>query len=214
MKIGVFDSGRGGTVILDAIKKVLPNEEYMYVADSKNCPYGDRSNAALMQITSGIVEDLKNWGARIIVVACNTATTKCIKELRKMYPDLQFVGTEPAVRLAAKSDAKKVLVMATPGTINSERLMILLKESAKEGQDVNLLACPGLADVIEVGGDINKVLAKILKGQDDYDLVVLGCTHYSLIKDDIQRFFPNAKLIDGNEGVAKRVAELVLKMSL
>lgn len=211
MKIGVFDSGKGGTVILDEIKKVLPDEEYRYVADSEDCPYGDKSYAKLIRITSDIVDDLRNWGAKIIVIACNTATTKCIKKLRKMYPDLQFVGTEPAVRLAAKSDAKKVLVMATPGTIKSERLTMLLKENKKEGQDISLLSCPRLAETIEAGGDVNKILTKLLKGQDNYDLVVLGCTHYFLIKDDIQKFFPNAELIDGNEGVARRVAELVLK---
>ncbi|MBR0431316.1 glutamate racemase [Candidatus Saccharibacteria bacterium] len=210
MKIGVFDSGKGGTTILEEIKKILPNEEYLFVGDSKNCPYGEKTDSELMEIVIDIVERLKKWGAKIIVVACNTATAKCINRLRKLYPEIKFVGTEPAIRLAAKTDAKRVLVMATPGTIKSERIEKLLKNNRKLGQDITLLACPGLADAIEKGQNVKAILKKILVGESQYDCVVLGCTHYSLIKSKIQKFFPQAELIDGNVGVANRVKELKL----
>ena len=209
MKIGVFDSGKGGTTVLAAIKELLPENEYYYIADSKNCPYGEKSDDELMGIVRDNVDELKEWGAKIIVIACNTATTKCIEKLRELYPELKFVGTEPAIKLATKSDAKEILVMATPGTVHSERLMSLLKENQKEGQKVELLACSGLADAIEEEKEIDKVLASLLEGVRQPDLVVLGCTHYSLIKEKIQNYFPRATLIDGNEGVARRVAELV-----
>ena len=212
MKIGLFDSGKGGTTILTTVQKLLPNEEYRYVADSKNCPYGEKTDAELMQITSGIVEDLISWGAKIIVIACNTATTWCIKKLREKYPAVEFVGTEPAIRLAAKSDARKVLVMATPGTVESERTAQLLAENQKPSQTIELLACAGLADAIEKDENIDQTLEKLLGGvPKDFDLVVLGCTHYSLIKDRIQKYFKNAQLIDGNDGVARRVQKILQK---
>lgn len=212
MKIGLFDSGKGGTTILTTVQKLLPNEEYRYVADSKNCPYGEKTDAELMQITSGIVEDLISWGAKIIVIACNTATTRCIKKLREKYPAVEFVGTEPAIRLAAKSDARKVLVMATPGTVESERTAQLLAENQKPSQKIELLACAGLADAIEKDKNIDQTLEKLLGGvPKDFDLVVLGCTHYSLIKDRIQKYFKNAQLIDGNDGVARRVQKILQK---
>lgn len=210
MKIGVFDSGKGGTTILAAIKKLLPENEYYYIADSKNCPYGEKTDDELMSIVRKNVDELKQWGAEIVVIACNTATTKCIERLRELYPELKFVGTEPAIRLAAKSEARKVLVMATPGTVESERTMHLLEENQKPGQKIELLACPGLADVVEANEGIEQKLDELLNEiSKDFDLVVLGCTHYSLIKDEIQKYFPKAQLIDGNDGVARHVSDLI-----
>jgi glutamate racemase len=209
MKIGVFDSGKGGTTVLSAIKKLLPDAEYYYIADSKNCPYGEKTNQELLKIVKDIVNKLIDWGANIIVVACNTATTKCIKILREDYPDVCFVGTEPAIKLASKTGAKKILVMATPGTIESERTAQLLVESEKPGQKIELLACPGLAYAIENNNRVDEVLSGLLVDHPkDYDAVVLGCTHYSLIKDKIQNHFKAATLIDGNDGVARRVMML------
>ena len=98
-----------------------------------------------MKIVVKNTEELKDWGAEIVVIACNTATTRCIESLRKQYPNLKFVGTEPAIKLATKTDAKKILVMATPGTIESERTLELVEENQKIGQKIELLACPRLA---------------------------------------------------------------------
>ncbi|MBR3172374.1 glutamate racemase [Candidatus Saccharibacteria bacterium] len=209
MKIGVFDSGKGGETVLAAIKELLPNEEYFYIGDSENCPYGEKSDEELMQIVRGHVETLKKWGARIIVIACNTATTRCIAKLRNEYSELKFVGTEPAIKLAAGTGAKRILVMATPGTIASERTARLMKEYQQKRQKIRLLACPGLADAIEANKGVKEKLMELLSKIPEPEVVVLGCTHYSLIKLEIQEFFPEAKLIDGNKGVAKRVEELI-----
>ena len=212
MKIGVFDSGKGGTTVLAAIKKKLPNEEYYYIGDTKNCPYGEKTEDELMEIVTKHVDFLKDWGAKIIVIACNTATTRCIEKLRIRYPDLQFVGTEPAIKLAAESGANKILVMATPGTIESERTARLMADYRQARQKIRLLSCPGLADAIEADKGIEEKLTELLDKIPEPEVIVLGCTHYSLIKSKIQKFFERAKLIDGNEGVAKRVLEIAKQM--
>lgn len=227
-KIGFFDSGMGGTTIFNAVKKLLPDEEYFYIADSKNCPYGEKSDLELREIVVKNTEELINWGAKIIVIACNTATVRCIDYLREKYPEIIFVGTEPAIKLAAETNAKDILVLATPGTVQSERTHMLLEENQKPGQKISLLACPGLADTIEntlkfnenyqlitptndekliIAHKLSELFAKITEAPD---VIVLGCTHYSLIKPEIQNFFPNATLIDGSEGIAHQV-ENVLK---
>lgn len=216
MKIGLFDSGLGGTTILAAVKNLLPNEEYKYIADSKNCPYGEKSDEELQKIVTSNVETLKKWGAKIIVIACNTATTRCISYLRDKYPELIFVGTEPAIKLATKTNAKNILVMATPGTIESERTKLLLKENQRPGQTIKLLPCAGLADTIEHfynSPDHTPIIDCLRKLLQDIDftpeIIVLGCTHYSLIKELIQPFFKTAVLIDGNQGVAEEVKTML-----
>ena len=214
MKIGAFDSGRGGTTVLEAVKERLPDLEYKYIADAKNCPYGEKSFDVLYGIVRKLVEDLKEWGASIIIVACNTATVKCIDRLRKDYPELIFVGVEPAVKVALETGAKKVLVLATPNTIKSERLGLLTRENKKRDQVVDFLACPGLAETIEkyYDSDLGMVktkLKELLTRDDSYEVVVLGCTHYPLVKTLIQDYYPSARLIDGADGVARRVEALV-----
>ncbi|MBQ3465119.1 glutamate racemase [Candidatus Saccharibacteria bacterium] len=209
MKIGIFDSGKGGLSVFEEIKKILPDEEYKYIGDSKNCPYGEKTDEELNRIVKKNVDELKDWGAKVIVIACNTATTRCLNKLREDYPELQFIGTEPAIKLAAETGAKDILVMATPGTIESERLGSLLEENQGRDQEFTLLACPGLADVVEVNQGIDEKLEELLGDVGEFDCVVLGCTHYSLIKDRIQDYFPGAQIIDGNKGVANKVKEVV-----
>ena len=211
MKIGIFDSGKGGTTTMSAIKELLPNEEYFYISDHENCPYGDKTDETLYEIVNANVLKLKNWGAKLIVIACNTATTKCIKKLRLDYPDIIFIGIEPAIKVATDSNAKNILVLATSNTVNSKRAHTLINENLKPNQNITLLACPGLADAIEKNSlsKINNILNTLLKNYKNIDAVVLGCTHYSLIKNKIQTYFPTAKLIDGNDGVARYVYKLI-----
>lgn len=218
MKIGLFDSGIGGTTILSAIQKLLPDEKYKYIADSENCPYGEKSDQELEAIVTANTDSLIDWGAEVIVVACNTATTRCISYLRDKYPTIHFVGTEPAIKLATTTKAKNILVMATPGTIASERLQSLLTENQKPNQAIELLSCPGLADLIEQNynshslAPVTDYLTKLFQNiKTTPEVIVLGCTHYSLIKPEIQSFFPTARLVDGNDGVAHQVQELVQK---
>lgn len=212
MKIGAFDSGRGGMTIMEAVKAALPDEEYFYIADSEHCPYGEKTMKELYPIVRENVEELKEWGAEIIVIACNTATVKCIEKLREDYPELKFVGTEPAIKLAAESGARNILVLATPGTVRSERTLAMVEKNKKSGQEIKLLPCAGLADTIERGYDdeIDAKLSELLSKESDiYDVIVLGCTHYPLISEKIQRYFPSAKLVDSSNGVAKQVTKMV-----
>lgn len=208
-KIGMFDSGIGGLTVLKELRKLLPNENYIYYADSKNNPYGEKSDSELMNIVTNIVDFLISREVKIIVIACNTATTRCINRLRKMYPNMIFVGTEPAIKVACDKNYKNTLVMATPGTIKSERTHELVKLNKKRDQKITLLSCKGLADAIESGNkdNVNKVLHKLLDKYVDegIDSIVLGCTHYPHAKKNIKELFPKAKLIDGNKGVSKQV---------
>lgn len=208
-KIGMFDSGIGGLTVLKELRKLLPNENYIYYADSLNNPYGEKSDSELMNIVTNIVDFLISKDVKIIVIACNTATTRCINRLRKMYPNMIFVGTEPAIKVACDKNFKNTLVMATPGTIKSERTHELVKLNKRSDQKITLLPCKGLADAIESGNKdrVNKVLHKLLDKytNQNIDSIVLGCTHYPHAKKNIKEIFPNAKLIDGNKGVSKQV---------
>ena len=209
-KIGVLDSGIGGTTVLNKIVELLPNEEYIYDADTKNNPYGEKSEEELYKIVKEIVTFLINKkNCKIIVLACNTATTKCVKKLQKEFPDMLFVGTVPAVKVACDNHYKHTLVLATPATIDSERMAELVKDNKKDDQEMILYPCPGLADAIEKErkDKIIQILEKIQLEMKDkkIDSIVLGCTHYPLIKERIASFFPDAELLDGSLGVAQEV---------
>ena len=216
-KIGVFDSGIGGLTTLKEIRKLLPNENYIYYADTENNPYGEKSDEELFEIVSNIVDKLLLEKVKIIVIACNTATTRCIKKLREKYI-INFIGTEPAIKVACDNNFKNTIVMATPGTISSERTHMLVELNKKDNQNIILLPCEGLASAIESKNKnkINELLHKLLDQykNDNIDSIVLGCTHYPHIKKEIKSFFPNCKLIDGNKGVAKRVKFILEKNNL
>lgn len=217
--IGVFDSGIGGLTVLDEMKKVLPNEDYLFYADSLNNPYGEKSDTELYEITSNIVEYLISRGCKIIVIACNTATTRCIKYLRKKYPDMTFVGTEPAIKVACDRDYNNILVMATPATISSERTNILVHDNKKDFENIYLVPCEGLANAIEVNDTVKqeKIVSSIYEEYKykEIDAIVLGCTHYPHIKELISKYFVNASLLDGGNGVAREVKrQLELKGNL
>jgi glutamate racemase len=212
--IGVFDSGIGGLTVLEELKKVLPNEDYLFYADSLNNPYGEKSDDELFEITSNIVDYLIGEGAKIIVIACNTATTRCIKYLRNKYPNISFVGTEPAIKVACDRGYNNILVMATPATINSERTHILVNDNKKDYENIYLVPCEGLANSIEVN-DIEKqniILSNIydLYKDKNIDAIVLGCTHYPHIKELISKYFVGAELLDGSNGVAREVKRQLL----
>ena len=207
--IGVFDSGIGGLNILDKIVKLLPQYDYVYFGDGKNNPFGEKTDEELMAITTNIVNNFKARGCKLIVIACNTATTRCMKKLREIYPDLIFVGTVPAIKVACDKNFKKTLVMATPATIESERTNELVKDNIRDDQEIYLVPCFGLANAIErqAKDEINDLLKEILKDYMDkgIDSVVLGCTHYPYIKKEISSFLPDAELLDGSDGVAREV---------
>ena len=180
-KIGIFDSGIGGLTTLEAITDLLPNEDYVYYADRKNNPYGNKSDEELYDIVNKVVRKLFKENVKLIVIACNTATTKCISKLRENYPDMIFIGTEPAIKVACDNNYKNTLVIATPGTIASERTQELLVKNKKDNENIELIACDNLANAIENYDNkkIDEILHKYFdKYKDkDIDAVVLGCTH-------------------------------------
>ena len=154
-KIGVFDSGIGGATVLTELVKVLPNEDYIYYSDSKNNPYGDKTQKEIIEICDNIVQFFIQKNCKAIVIACNTASAEAVTYLRKKYKTIPFIAIEPAYDEAT-------LVMATKGTIESEKFNLLYKKY--NNHKTKLLPCIGLADVIEDGNKEKQkeVLEKIL----------------------------------------------------
>lgn len=217
-KVGVFDSGIGGLSILNELKIVLPNTDFIYFGDSKNCPYGEKSDEDLMNITRRIVDYLKNEGCKLIVIACNTATTRCMKKLRVEYPELIFVGCVPAIKMASDQNFKNTLVMATPATIESERTHELVRDNKRDDQNIYLVPCFGLASAIESYNkkEIKNILGNIFFEYRDknIDSIVLGCTHYPFIKKEILEEMPGVTLLDGSRGVANEAKRQLEKNGL
>lgn len=209
--IGVFDSGIGGITVLKELIKILPNEDYIYYSDSKNNPYGDKTNEEIIELSDRIVKYLIDRGCKIIVIACNTASAISKEYLRNKY-SIPIVAIEPAYKLVVNNE--KTLVMATKATINSEKFHKLF--DAYDNHNTTLLPCPGLADLIEEGNKnkIKEYLENKLKDYKDVKNVVLGCTHYPLIKDEIKKVIKNANFYDGSLGVAKHTKEILEKNSL
>ena len=209
-KIGILDSGIGGTTVLTEIKKLLPKEDYIYYADSKNNPYGEKTEQEINEIVDDIVKYLiTDKNCKMIVIACNTATTRCMKNLKEKYPNIPFIGTVPAIKVACDNNYKNTLVLATPSTIDSLRTKELIRDNKKYDQEITLIFCEGLANAIEIKNQekITKILSDV-KDQvknKKIDSIVLGCTHYPLIKEDINKIFPNIPQLDGSFGVAKEV---------
>jgi glutamate racemase len=212
--IGLFDSGIGGTSIWKEIHELLPNEDTLYLADSKNAPYGQKSKEEIIHLSIKNTEFLLNENAKLIVVACNTATTNAIKELRANY-DVPFIGIEPAIKPAALNSQQKVIgILATQGTLNSS----LFHETAEKFQDTRIIEQigHGLVPLIENGAiysdEMNKLLHEYLEPMimANIDYLVLGCSHYPYLIPQIKRILPpHIKIIDSGEAVAKQTLSLI-----
>lgn len=214
--IAIFDSGVGGLSVLDEISKILPNENLIYVADSRNAPYGLKSFEEIYIRASKIINFLlKNHELKLIVVACNTATAACIKKLREVY-DVPLVGMEPAVKPAIQLSKKKCIgILATEGTIKSAKFSALLENYYDEAK-FYIQPCIGLVEYIEKGQidtlEVNDVVCKNLAAlkEKKVDVIVLGCTHFLFIKSIIEDYFDNSvRIIDTGKAVANRVVDLI-----
>lgn len=216
-KIGLFDSGLGGLSILKSLIQEMPNEDYLFYEDSINNPYGDKNEDELFKITSKIIDFLLNNDCKIIVIACNTATVSCMKKLREKYKDTIFVGTVPAIKVAYDGNYKKVINLSTPYTYNSKRVMELINDYKKEDEVIYNISGENLANLIELDKteEIDNLLNKLLKNyKDKCDALILGCTHYSLIKDRFKKVLPNVALLDGVKGVTMEVKNQLIKHNL
>ena len=222
MKIGIFDSGLGGLSVLNEALSKLSEHEFLYYADVKNVPYGQKSKDEILKFSFDAVKFLIENGANAVVVACNTATSVAIKELR-VNLNIPIIGMEPAVKKAhdlSHNDALKTLVIATPVTVNGAKLKeLIINLHAKDKTE--LLALPRLVNFAENGEfDTENVKSYLKEELAKFDLnkfgfLVLGCTHFNYFKDSLREILPpNISIIDGNEGTINRlISELGLKIS-
>lgn len=214
--IGVFDSGLGGMSVLREMVRRLPHENFVYVADSGHCPYGGKSQQQIIARTVAITDFLLGRGAKLVVVACNTATVAAVEYLRANYSNA-FVGMEPAVKPAVTLTRSGVVgVLATVATLSGEKLHKLIDRHAGSVRIITQ-PCPGLPERVEAGELesaetrvlVERYTAPLLAG--GADVVVLGSTHYPFLRPLVQQVVgPGVKLLDTGEAVARRV-ENVLK---
>jgi glutamate racemase len=230
--IGIFDSGIGGLSVLKALRAELPNEHFIYIADSGHAPYGERDDAHVMARSLAIAAYLVKQDIKALVVACNTATAAAIDLLRATYPNLPIVGVEPALKPAvAISQTKHIAVMATRSTLASARFAALLAAQSAQARFI-LMACDGLAEAIEQStqttqtSDTTELIAacaRIIRATglfqtekwfgnapNPIDTVVLGCTHYPFAAQHIAALVsPGVQLLDTGEAVARQTRRLL-----
>ena len=215
MKIGIMDSGIGGLTVLRECLSQLPNHEYLYYADSKNAPYGNKPPAAVYELTAHVVDHLIQQGAEMIVLACNTATAAAAAALRAKY-DLPIIGMEPAVKPAlAAAGHKRVLVTATELTLTQPKYLTLL-DTLNAVDKVDGVALTELVAFSEAGDFSRSTVFPYLQEKlaqfalDDYGSVVLGCTHFPLFQEFFAELFPDdVAILDGAVGTTKRIKDFV-----
>ncbi len=219
--IALIDSGVGGISVLKELLKILPNENYLYFGDNKNAPYGTKSAADVKALMFKNADYLMKKGAKAIVIACNTATGAAAKSLRLAYPDYPIIGIEPAIKPSAKyKEHSNVLVMATPLTLKQEKFHTLMDRFADEVNIVTL-PCPGLMELIEAqklqGKEIEDFLSQLFLPYRDinFDSVVLGCTHYPHVKNEIKKALGyDIMIFDGGEGTARETKRRLESLDL
>ena len=220
-RVAVIDSGVGGISVLRELIRLMPNEKYIYLADSKNAPYGTKAKDEVLSIMLENTDRLFKLGVKAIVVACNTATSAAVRVMREKYPDVPIVGIEPAVKPAVEAfDFPTVAVMATPLTLAEEKFITLIKRFDGRA-DIIPLPCAGLMEIIESGhtdGEVvdtylNKVFGEL--GGKKIDAVVLGCTHYPFVKGAVQKYFgESVRIFDGGEGTAREAKRRICESGL
>ena len=214
--IGIFDSGIGGVTVLKEIIKIVPNENYKYYSDSKNNPYGDKTDEEIIKICDKIVSNFIEQKCKAIVIACNTASAKAAKTLREKYPETPIIAIEPAYKMVHDFAYDQVtLVMATKGTIESEKFHKLYNKY--DNHKTYLMACQGLADIIEEGNQ-EKIKDYLKKNLKEYvgkvHNVVLGCTHYPLIQNEIKEVLGDVKFFNGASSLAKHLKDILEEKDL
>lgn len=220
--IGIFDSGMGGLSVWKELRRLLPNESIIYLADGKNCPYGDRPHEEIAALTNAAVELLLGRGVKLIVIACNTATAMAIEELRSRYPSIPFVGMEPAVKPAALSTRTGTIgILATRAALEGG---LFRQTSARYAEQVRILSAvgEGFVEAVEEGreqGDealemVREALEPMLA--EGADRIVLGCTHYPFLLGAMERVAEGREVefVDPSPAVARRVEWLLERDSM
>lgn len=224
--IGIFDSGIGGLSVFKEIRKLLPDEKYVYYSDNAHCPYGEKSKEYIINRSRWITDFLLSKGADIIVVACNTATAFSIATLRQEYPSVRFIGMEPAIKPAAKMTGTGTIgVLATAGTFQTDKY----KDNRgrwSENVSIKEMVGKGFVELVEKGEldseEAEQTISRSIKPLLDSgaDTIVLGCTHYPFLSETIRkvasRLYPDReiKLIDPAPAVAKHLVEVMKEEKL
>ncbi|MBO5075635.1 MAG: glutamate racemase [Bacteroidales bacterium] len=216
--IGIFDSGTGGLSVFKEIRKLLPEERYIYFSDNAHCPYGEKSREYIIERSREITRFLLDKGCDIIVVACNTATAAAIAVLREEFP-VRFIGMEPAVKPAVKSTRTGVVgVLATAGTLKADKYLNT-REKFSEGVKITEHVGQGFVELVEkgclTGREAEDVVRASLKPllDEEADRIVLGCTHYPFLWDTIAKIaselYPEREIeiIDPAPAVARHLLE-------
>lgn len=216
--IGIFDSGTGGLSVFKEIRKLLPEERYIYFSDNAHCPYGEKSREYIIERSREITRFLLDKGCDIIVVACNTATAAAIAVLREEFP-VRFIGMEPAVKPAVKSTRTGVVgVLATAGTLKADKYLNT-REKVSEGVKITEHVGQGFVELVEkgclTGREAEDVVRASLKPllDEGADRIVLGCTHYPFLWDTIAKIaselYPEREIeiIDPAPAVARHLLE-------
>mgnify|MGYP000912208427 CR=1 FL=1 len=213
MRIALFDSGYGGLTVLSHARRVLPSEEFIFYADRDHVPYGTKSVPAVRGFVRTAFRFLiEQQRADAVVVACNTATSVAVDEMRRLY-DVPIIGMEPAVKKALTRDAEhRVLVTATPITVHGEKLKRLISSCDPNGL-VDLLALPQLVEFAERQEFVSSAVEAYLRDAfapyhfANYSAIVLGCTHFNYFKDTLRRILPKTVgFVDGSEGTVEELA--------
>lgn len=208
--IGIFDSGVGGTSIWKEIHELLPNEHTIYLADSRNAPYGEKPREEIVRLSFKNTERLLNLGAKIIVVACNTATTNAVQQLRSTFT-VPFIGIEPAIKPAATKSLTKVIgILATKGTLSSDLFAKTSDLYSKNTRVIEVIG-NGLVTAIESGKkdseEMDLMLLDLLQPMisEGIDYLVLGCSHYPYLIPNLKKILPaSVTIIDSGQAVARQ----------
>jgi len=206
--IAVFDSGVGGISVLRHLVKRMPQERFLYLGDSANAPYGTKTKEEVRRLSFAVTEKLMKKGIKALVVACNTATSAAINDLRAAFPNLIVIGIEPALKLAAdRFPGGNLGVMATPMTLREEKFALLM-ERFEESCSIYKIPAPGLVELIEAGKadstETEALLRELFAPLPKLDALVLGCTHYPFASNAISRVLgEDTALLDGGEGTAR-----------
>lgn len=219
--IGVYDSGVGGLSVLRAIHSQLPYETTLYFGDQAKVPYGERSLEEVRQLAEGVTRMMMSQGAKLIVIACNTASAAALKHLRALYPDFPFVGMEPAVKPAAEQTLSgKVGVLATPSTFHGELYASVVERFAKEVK-IFEATCPGLVKQIERGYlntyQTRSILQHALQPMlaEGVDTLVMGCTHFPFVIPLIQQIAGDGvRVIDPAPAIARQTERVLIQRYL
>lgn len=220
-RIGIFDSGIGGLNVAAAIRQALPRERLLYFGDNAHVPYGERTAEEILAFSTAITGALLAKGCRSVVIACNTASSAALGPLRELFPEVPFIGMEPAVKPAVEHTRTGIVgVLATRATVEGRALADVVERFSR-GVEVIRQACPGLAQRIDSGDFDGEGTEQLLRGwiepmlERGIDALVLGCTHYPLVRPLIEKIAgPDVRVIEPSEAIARRVAQVLEQRQL